>query len=166
MDGLCTSFALSLPHAIRGVLAVPSAPDLTRLTDLRFLPPLALRIVEPCFGAAPDMFGDAVRAENPPARDGRRGLGVEPGEHIVTGVLAPDDDPGHHWLLSAPLVLVSPSQRETLGTGSIQKTLPHPGREHSSVKRLAKGWINRPVARATLRESKLRTSLPPAPGNV
>ena len=37
------------------------------------------------------------------AGDRRRGLGVVAGEDIVAGVLAPDDDPGHDWLLSIPL---------------------------------------------------------------
>ena len=93
-----------------------------RLANQWLLPPLTLAIVEPRFGAAPHMFGDAIGAEDPSACDRGRGLAVEPREDIMPGVLAPDNDSRHDRLLSAPLVSCSPSQRGGGGTGSIQKS--------------------------------------------
>ena len=79
-------------------------------------------------------YGQKMR---PPVTAGEA-LGVEPGEDIMAGVLAPDNDPGHDWLLSAPLVSRSASQRERPGTGSIQKTLS-PGRGRNAVFPIT-GW--------------------------
>ena len=77
------------------------------------MPALALMLVEPRFGRAPDMLGDAIRTEDFSAGDRGRGLGVEAGENVMTGVLAADDDSGHDRLLSAPLVFVHPHNEKS-----------------------------------------------------
>src|SRR5437868_3315564 len=88
---------------VRETLELHSAAS-ARLAHQRLLSPFALAIVKPRLGRAPHMLGDAIRTEDAAAGDRRRTLAVEAGEDIMSGVLAPDDDPGHDWLLSAPLL--------------------------------------------------------------
>jgi hypothetical protein len=71
----------------------------TGMPDQWLLRALAAAVIEPHFGRTPDMFGDAIRAENSATDDCWLALAVEPGEDIVSGVLAPDNDPGHGRLL-------------------------------------------------------------------
>jgi hypothetical protein len=69
------------------------------------------------------MIGRAVRAIDPAADHDRRLFGVDPGENVMAGVLAPDDNSGHGGLLmkfpaSLFLVFSSDNKRNADGIGS------------------------------------------------
>ena len=70
-----------------------AAIPLACLTHLRFR--WFLFLVNARFRTAPYVIGDAIWAEDAPARNCRRCLRVKSGEDVMTGVLAPNDDPGH-----------------------------------------------------------------------